>query len=140
MKYRTVLCEDNPYVSEVINYILEERGHEVHLFEDAADCPLSSLTECKCNHMDSCSDIIISDISMPVVNGLDFIETLREKGCKNKNIAMVSAYWTKENLARAKKLGCTVFYKPIRPTELHEWLDNCEKNIDPQRVLSKKLP
>jgi CheY-like chemotaxis protein len=86
MKYRTILCEDNEYVRNVFHFILEERGHEVFTFEDPADCPLSSLTECKCNHMHFCSDIIISDVSMPFINGLDFIETLREKGCKNKII------------------------------------------------------
>jgi hypothetical protein len=41
MKYRTVLCEDNKHVREVLNYIFKERGHEVFSFEDAGDCPLN---------------------------------------------------------------------------------------------------
>ena len=42
MKYRTILCEDNKSVREILNFILQERGHEVFSFEDAGDCPLSS--------------------------------------------------------------------------------------------------
>jgi len=140
MKYRTILCEDNKYVREIFNFVLEERGHEVYWFEDAGDCPLSSLTECECNHINLCTDIIISDVSMPLVNGLEFVENLRGKGCKVKNIALVSGYWTKKDISRAKELGCTVFYKPLGPEALSEWLYNCEKNIDPQRVLLNKLP
>jgi len=49
MKYRTILFEDNVYVRNVFLFILEERGHKVFSYEDPSDCPLSSLTECKCN-------------------------------------------------------------------------------------------
>ena len=140
MKYRTILCEDNEHVREVFSYIFKERGHEVFSFEDAGDCPLSSLTECNCNHIHPCFDIIISDVSMPKVNGLEFVENLRKKGCRTKNIALVSGYWTKKDISRAKELECTVFYKPLGPEALSEWLYNCEKNIDPQRVLLNKLP
>ncbi len=137
MKYRTILCEDYGPVRKIFNFILDERGHEVFSFEDAGDCPLNSLTECKCNHVNPCSDIILSDVSMPKVNGLEFVENLRKKGCKIKNIALVSGYWTEKDITRAKEIGCTVFHKPLKTEVLDEWLDNCEKNIDPQRVLSK---
>ena len=140
MQYRTILCEDNEPVREILNFILEERGYEVFSFEDAGDCPLNSLTECICNHVNPCSDIIISDVSMPKVSGLEFAENLRKKGCKIKNIALVSGYWTNKDISRAKKIGCTVFHKPLKTEVLGEWLDNCEKNINPQRVLSKINP
>ena len=100
---------------------LEERGHEVFSYKAPSDCPLSSLTECKCNHMNFCSDVIISDVSMPFVNGLDFVESLREKGCKIRNIALISGFWTNKDISRTEKIGCTVFHKPIQPQELKEF-------------------
>jgi CheY-like chemotaxis protein len=136
MKYRTILCEDNESVREIFKFILDERGHEIFSFKDAEDCPINSITECKCNHVNPCSDIIISDVSMPKVNGLEFVENLKEKGCKVKHIALISGYWTKKDVLRARKVDCTIFFKPIRPEMLNEWLDNCEKEINPQRVLS----
>jgi CheY-like chemotaxis protein len=140
MKYRTIVCEDNEYVREIFNYILQERGHEVFSFKDAGDCPLNSFPECKCNHINPCTDLIISDVSMPKVNGLEFIENLRNNGCRIKNIALVSGYWTERNISKAKEFGCAVFHKPVAPEELFEWIDTCEKDIDPQRVLLNQLP
>ena len=137
MKYRTILCEDNEHVRNFFLFILEERGHEVFSFEDPSDSPLTSLNECKCNDMVFCSDIIISDVSMPFVNGLNFVETLRKKGCKNKNIALVSGFWTKKDILRAEKIGCAIFFKPIQPEILNKWLDTCEKNISQQRILKE---
>jgi CheY-like chemotaxis protein len=137
MKYRTILCEDNESVRKIFNFILEERGYEVFSFEDAGDCPLNSLTECKCSLVNPCSDIIISDVSMPKVSGLEFVENLRKIGCKIKNIALVSGYWTEKDVTRAKEIGCTVFHKPLKTEVLSEWLDNCEKNIENQRALSE---
>ena len=134
MKYRTVFCEDNIHVHELIVYILEERGHEVFSYKDPSECPLCSLD--KCTQTNPCSDIIISDISMPNINGLEFIEHLQLKGCKIKNIALVSGYWTKKNIEKGKEMGCFIFHKPIQPEELFEWISICEKNIDPERVLS----
>ncbi len=140
MKYRTILCEDNEHVRELLNYMFKERGHEVFSFEDPGDCPLSSLTECNCNHTNPCFDIIISDVSMPKVNGLEFVENLRKKGCRIKNIALVSGYWIEKDISRAEEIGCTVFHKPLYPEELFEWVATCEKDIDPQRVLSEFSP
>jgi CheY-like chemotaxis protein len=137
MKYRTILCEDNELVREMLDLTLKERGYEVFSFEDAGDCPLNSLTECICNHVNPCSDMIISDVSMPKVSGLEFIENLRKNGCKIKNIALVSGSWTEKDISRAEEIGCTVFHKPLKTEVLNEWLDNCEENIDPQRVLSE---
>ena len=73
MKYRTIICEDNDNMRDVLNFILQERGHEVFSYEDAGDCPISSCAECECDQQNPCADIIISDLSMPKVNGLDFI-------------------------------------------------------------------
>lgn len=139
MKCRTILCEDNEGIRVALNFFLQEQGHEVFSYEDAGDCPLSSCTECKCDHVNPCADIIISDLLMPKTNGLEFIEKLKKNGCKIKNIALVSGYWSDEDISRAVEIGCTVFHKPSPPGELFEWIVTCEKNIDPERVLSNKL-
>jgi two-component SAPR family response regulator len=74
---------------------------------------------------------------MPKLCGLSFIENLKNNGCKIYNIALVSGYWTEKDISKAEKIDCTVFHKPIQPEELNRWLDICEKNIDPKRILSE---
>ena len=137
MKYRALLCEDNEFVRDIIKFVLDERNYEVFPFEDAADCPLNSTTECFCDAENLCTDIIISDVSMPKVSGLEFVDNLRRKGCRIKHIALISGYWTDQDITRAEEIGATVFHKPFHPEVLSEWLDECEKNIDPKRVLSE---
>lgn len=73
---------------------------------------------------------------MPNVSGLDMVEKLLENGCKIKNIAFISGSWTDEEYARALDLGCRVFEKPFKLEQIGEWLDQCEKRIKPDRVLT----
>jgi YesN/AraC family two-component response regulator len=136
MKYRTILCEDNDFVRELLNHILEERGHEIFSYRDASDCPLVSEAKYKCSEVYPCSDIIITDISMPNFNGLEFVANLKNKGCKVENLAIISGYLTKEDNLKALKYDCTVFKKPLTPDMIEKWLEKCEKSIDPERILS----
>jgi CheY-like chemotaxis protein len=140
MRFRTILCEDNELVREILSFIFQERGHEVYSYEDAGDCPLNSCSECKSNPKRFCADLIISDVSMPKVDGLKFVENLKNNQCKIKNIALVSGYWTDKSIAKARELDCAVFHKPVLPEKLFEWIVTCERDIDSKRILSKNLP
>ena len=71
---------------------------------------------------------------------MEFVEKIKKSGCKVKNIALISGYWTKEAILKAKEIDCTVFHKPLQLAQLHEWLDNCEKNIGLDRILSQSMP
>ena len=126
MKYRTILCEDNECIRKILGFILQERGHEVFSYKDAKDCPLSFCSKCKGDHKDICADIIISEVSISKVNGLGVLEELKKNGCRIKNIALVSANWAEIDISKAKELGCSIFYKPVAPEELFEWIETCE--------------
>jgi hypothetical protein len=73
---------------------------------------------------------------MPVEAGLDFIKNRFNLGCKIKFRALMSADWTESDLQHAQKIGCKVFHKLFDLEELLEWLKNCQKQIDQNRVLS----
>jgi hypothetical protein len=70
------------------------------------------------------------------VSGLEFIEKLLKNGCKVKNIAFISGSWTDKEYKLATKLGCKTFQKPFEINKLEAWLDECEKNVAPDRVLT----
>jgi CheY-like chemotaxis protein len=84
-------------------------------------------------------DVLITDQRTPKMTGLDFIENQTRNGCKAimKNKAVISGNWTKEECEQAKSLGCQIFNKPFRIEEISEWLDECEKSIDPNRKLAE---
>ncbi len=136
MKLRAFVFEDNDTLRLMIGSVLESRGYEVMSYSEPNLCPISPDRECPCPHKHACADIIITDIHMPNMTGLEFLKNRKQNGCKVENRAVMSGRWTDEELDVARRLGCQVFEKPFRFRDLYEWLDQCEKKIDPKRRLS----
>jgi YesN/AraC family two-component response regulator len=97
--------------------------------------PLFLVRECPCPVSHICADIIMTDLNMPNITGLEFIENQIKHGCKVRNIALISGDWSEPEMNRAHELGCMSFSKPLRIAELIAWLNQCEKRIDPNRKL-----
>jgi CheY-like chemotaxis protein len=135
MKIRVMVFEDNVFLRSMINEFLSRRGYEVVSFSDPADCPLLHSDACYY----ACADILISDLSMPNMTGLQFIENQIRKGCRIQNVALMSAAWTPQEREYAKQIGCQVFNKPFQFPELNFWLDECESRINPHRILTDEL-
>lgn len=72
---------------------------------------------------------------MPNITGLEFIENQIKHGCNVRNFGVMSGSWSDSEVKHAKELGCTIFEKPFGVDELINWLDQCEKDIDPSRKL-----
>jgi CheY-like chemotaxis protein len=89
-----------------------------------------------CPSGQSCTDIIVSDINMHTISGLELVDELVRNGCKARNIALMSGDWLDFHRFYARKLGCKTFDKPLKLGEINDWLDECEKRIDPNRKLS----
>jgi DNA-binding response OmpR family regulator len=138
-KIRAILLEDNDLIRSLMSTVLESRGYEVFKFATPAICPLQKKPECNCTDKSRCADIILSDLGMPSVSGIEFIKNQKAKHCKTPYIAMMSGNWPTEDVAIAKKLGCKIFNKPFNMSEMEEWLNEVEKNIDLDRELSNTI-
>ena len=128
-KIRAIVLEDDELIRLTIESVLKNRGYEVHSYSEPVFCPVYLDYKCICNLELPCTDIIITDLSMPHMNGLDFIEHQIQNGCKVDNIAVMSGYWTDQTLEKAIKIGCQIFEKPFDLNDLHHWLDGIEKRI-----------
>ena len=135
MKIRALVFDDEKILRELISSVLKRREYEVHDFSEPGLCPLSLDRECPCPAGYTCADIIITDLNMPNITGLEFIENQIKHGCKVRNIALISGDWSEPETKRAHELGCLTFSKPLRIAELIDWLNQCEKRIDPNRKL-----
>ncbi len=133
---RVLIFEDNNFVRCTLKDFLGEFGYEVFSFEDPVASPLYKKNYCDCRTGKTCADIIISDVNMPYINGLDFIKGQIQKGCKVKSLALMSGDWTHTNLQRAQNLGCRIFNKPFDILEIVRWIEVCQKRMDPSRELS----
>jgi CheY-like chemotaxis protein len=135
-KPRAMVLDDNYILRTIIADVLKSRGYEVHGSAEPYFCPILLDRNCSCPVDSHCTDIIITDINMPGMTGLEFIEYQQRNGCKVQNIAVMSGRWTDEELEQAKRLGCHTFNKPFETDEIKKWLDACENKLDPDSKLS----
>jgi len=135
MELRALVFDDNRAIRSLISSVLQERGYEVHAFSEPGACPVFLDRVCPCPVGYTCADIIITDINMPNVTGLEFIENQIKHGCQVSNFAAMSGSWSESEVTRATELGCKIFKKPFDFNEIISWLNHCEKNIDPSRRL-----
>jgi CheY-like chemotaxis protein len=134
--YRAFIFEDDENVRNTVTGLLRERGYEVLDFANPGLCPLYEGDVCRCLEEEACGDIAISDVNMGDMSGFDFIERQKKIGCKLPKIALMSGAWSESDLRCAEALGCKIFHKPFTFDEIHEWLDECERVISPNRVLA----
>lgn len=78
-------------------------------------------------------DIILSDIHMPILNGIEFIKKVRQKN-KKIPIIMLTAHTDKEYLLEAVELHMEKYLiKPIDLDELFKVLQNCVNSLNLNR-------
>lgn len=70
---KILVVDDDAMAGEMIGAVLEGMGHEVVLAEDGVDAAGKL-------NADGAVEIIISDMNMPMVSGIDLFRELREQG------------------------------------------------------------
>lgn len=139
MALRVVIFEDEQMTRDVLSRLISSCGHEVHCFENPSCCELYSDSTCKCSQGEACGDILITDNTMPVMTGLQFIQRQYERGCKGivHNKAIVSGYLSPEEHEQIRQLGCKVFNKPLNWKEMKSWLSEREQQMNLSRRLAQ---
>jgi DNA-binding NarL/FixJ family response regulator len=89
MRRRAVIFDDNKFLRFYLWQFFDLRGYEVFTFPEPDLCPLHVVRECPCPKGTCCADLIISDVSMMGKNGIDYIEELVKKGCKQQHFALM---------------------------------------------------
>ena len=75
-------------------------------------------------------DIIITDIQMPKLNGLEFVKRIRQKD-KKIQIIIITAFCDKDYLLSAIELGLVKYLvKPVREKEFEEALFLCVDSLE----------
>jgi CheY-like chemotaxis protein len=132
---RLMVFEDHDEIRKVLGEYLENLGIETFTFSDPGMCPLHDMPTCPCPPGQVCADAIISDVKMHSLSGVQFVEDQIDKGCKIKNILLMSGKWDEKDLQYAEKMECKTLYKPFVLEDLEKWLNDCKRNISPDRIL-----
>jgi two-component system response regulator TrcR len=112
---KVLLVDDNQLASEAMQMVLEGDGFEV----DAADNAKQALASFKISN----PNIVITDIVMPDMDGLEFIRSIRQLGT-GVPILAISGMESEDGrsyLNQAEKLGADIcLSKPVSRVQLLE--------------------
>ena len=122
-----MIVEDEASIRDSLTWFLEDLGYEVVASERPFDCHVYQGHVCERNV--SCTDVLLIDQHLPGMKGLDFIETLIERGCKGitANMLLMSGDSTSIDQDKAKSMGVLVVQKPMSLDFLEEWLNSVTK-------------
>ncbi len=117
---RILLAEDNAVNQRLAVRLLEKRGHRVELASNGREA-LTALEK-------ESYDLVLMDVQMPEMDGLEATRALREKEKKNGTHQMVialTAHAMKGDRERCLDAGMDGYLsKPIHPQELDDVLDS----------------
>ncbi len=140
-KPRVVIFDDEVFILNMLNDFFRMRGYEVLSYADPSVlCPLLGAEGDSCGYGRPCADVLITDFSMPGLNGVELIAHQLRKGCSmdNRNKAVISGYIDEQSRRQVQELGCAFFQKPFTLFSLSEWIDACEKRVDLRRPLASR--
>lgn len=108
---KILVCEDEEILLTSLEFRLKKQGFEIVLAKDGKEAIEKIKTESP--------DLIVADIMMPLVTGLELTSYVRKKLKSDMPIIMISALGNDETVLEAFRLGATDFIsKPFKPSEL----------------------
>ena len=126
---RILLVEDEDLISEMIVIALEEEGYEVHTAKNGRSA-LSLLQDGERGQAKLTPDLIILDLMLPEVNGLDICRLLRYQGNVTP-ILVVSAKSSETDRVLGLEVGADDYL--TKPFSMRELVARCRALLRRQR-------
>lgn len=119
---KVMLVDDEEIVCKRLKSALEKYGYTVDVFQNGG-AAIERLNENR-------YDIVVTDIRMDDVDGLDVLKAVRRSSPRTK-IIMITGYATAEVAREAQAKGAFAFIaKPFRPKELHALLEKAARELE----------
>lgn len=120
---KILIVDDHPLVRSSISSILKKKYINSEISE--ASNGKDALEKMK----DNSPCLIIADIDMPIMNGIEFLKTVRGNPTMNPKIILISVHAEKELIIYAKKLNADGYLtKSIEPEQLLYFIEQVEQN------------
>jgi len=109
---RILVVDDSTTMRQMVSFTLQDAGHEV---TEAAD-GIAALAEAKGRKF----DLVITDVNMPGMNGIDLVKSLRELAdFKFTPILVLTTEAGQDVKAKGREVGATGWIvKPFSPEQL----------------------
>jgi len=117
---RILVCDDEPHIVEGLRHLLRDRDR----FIEGARSGKEALARiaAACDGPEGPPDLLITDVMMPEMSGLDVVASLRSSDAtKDLPIIILTAKGHAQDAAMAQEVwGATVVAKPFDPQRLRE--------------------
>lgn len=139
-KRRAVVIDDEEIIVDLFTEFFSARGYEVFSYSMPVICPIRDEKGNLCNTEYPCADVIMTDLKMRGMNGIEMLEEQARQGCKVKreNKAVMSGYLDEESSRNIAQRGYAFFQKPVDFSKISAWLDECEARMDLSRPLGSR--
>lgn len=129
---KILVVDDNPDVLKLIADILESNDYEVKTVSNGA----SAIKELESNDY----DMVLTDLMMPDVNGMQVLENAISKTPKTMCIILTGHGTIKSSVEAIKKGAFDYITKPVSPTELLIYVEKAlkYKNLEEENIRLKK--
>ena len=110
MSQKILICYDEEGIRESLKLILGDH-YDLISVDSGEQC-------LECLNNDTSIGLVLLDIKMPKVNGLDILKALKEKNA-DLNVIIVTGYKSVETASEAAALGaCGYIVKPFKSDEI----------------------
>ncbi len=112
MSKKILIVDDSESIRDVVNFTLENEGHEVMVGVDGKDAQ---------QYLNGQNiDLVITDLYMPEMDGIELIKSIRQKNdYKHTPILFLTTESQQEKKLEAKKAGATGWIvKPFVPDQI----------------------
>jgi len=136
IRTRVLLCEDEKDAREILSFYLNTIFEEVVVAEDG----LEGLEIYKKNlEKGSPFDLVLTDIKMPNMDGMEMLETIHELN-KEQKFIIVSAYQDEEKLLKSINLRVLgYFVKPLNVDNVMGMLQKAKEEVLQDREKSIRI-
>ena len=125
MLRKVVIIDDEPWTRGVIMKLVHWNRLDLEAIGEAADGEAGLELIRKVS-----PDIVITDVRMPRINGIELVKTLRTEGFRIP-ILIISGYDDFSYVRSALQLDVTDYLlKPIKGIELNQQLERCVKELE----------
>ncbi len=106
-----LLAEDDQMLASLLHYRLEREGYKVNITYDGRAVKQELQT--------AIPDLIICDIMMPYLSGIELVDYVRNELKSEVPIILISSASNDQNVVNAFEMGANDFIaKPMSPSEL----------------------
>lgn len=135
---KILILDDDTFMLKLLTRMLAKQGYTAVSTCDNGQDALKSI-----DHPDTCPDLILLDLNMPDMDGIEFVRYLVDRNYHG-NLVLVSGedermLKTAEKLVHAHKIQMLGYlHKPVNPEKLSELLQNWEP-YSPAKPSDKKI-